>query len=88
MRDDQRAAQYSPGTRYPPRRILSFALPSLIGTLNFLTPIEYAGRQTVFIGMLILRSSLPLEFVNLLAIFLLRTLILFPIFLVAGMWLE
>lgn len=40
------------------------------------------------VGVLILRSSLPLTFWNLLTIFLIRTAILFPVFLVAGLWLT
>ncbi len=40
------------------------------------------------VGVLILRSTLPLSFSNLLVIFLIRTAILFPIFLVAGLWLD
>ena len=39
------------------------------------------------VGVLILRSSLPLSFRDLLVIFLIRTAILFPVFLVAGHWL-
>ena len=39
------------------------------------------------VGVLILRSPLPLNFMMLLMIFLLRTVILFPIFLLAGLWL-
>ena len=39
------------------------------------------------VGVLILRSTLPVSFWNLLVIFLLRTAILFPVFLIAGHWL-
>ena len=39
------------------------------------------------VGVLILRSPLPLSFWNLLLIFMLRTAIVFPVFLVAGHWL-
>ena len=39
------------------------------------------------VGVLILRSSLPLRFWHLLVIFLLRTVILFPVLLIAGHWL-
>lgn len=39
------------------------------------------------VGIIILRSTLPLDFKNLLAIFALRTIIAFPVFLIAGLWL-
>ena len=38
------------------------------------------------IGVLILRSVLPLSFWNLLLIFIIRTIILFPIFLLIGLY--
>jgi nucleoside recognition membrane protein YjiH len=41
--------------------MLTFALPSLIGFLVFLTPIEYAGQETVFIGLLTDWIRKPLE---------------------------
>ncbi|MCH8963621.1 MAG: hypothetical protein IIB58_01565 [Planctomycetes bacterium] len=39
------------------------------------------------IGVLILRSPLPLSFWTLLMLFFIRTIILFPVFLAAGLWL-
>lgn len=39
------------------------------------------------VGVIVLRSSLPLNFWQLLVIFIVRTVILFPIFLVVGLWL-
>jgi nucleoside recognition membrane protein YjiH len=39
------------------------------------------------VGVLIIRSSLPLDFGQLLVIFALRTVIVLPVFLVSGAWL-
>ncbi|MEM7019069.1 MAG: YjiH family protein, partial [Pseudomonadota bacterium] len=41
--------------------IAKFIIPSLIGVLIFLTPIEYGGQQTVFIGVLTSWIRQPLE---------------------------
>jgi len=48
-------------TPYSHTLMLKFALPSLIGILVFLTPIEYAGQETVVIGMLTDWIRKPLE---------------------------